>query len=96
MKPIPKFAIWALLISIAIAFTINPWISYISAKEVNENDRKKSDKNEKESPLKIRKKYLYLMGLFLNDDKKSNKRRKIFKITFWLSLFIILVAPIYL
>jgi hypothetical protein len=37
MNPIPKFAIWALLISIAIAFTINPWISYISAKDVNQS-----------------------------------------------------------
>jgi hypothetical protein len=37
MNPIPKFAIWALLISIAIAFTINPWISYISAKDVDQS-----------------------------------------------------------
>ena len=96
MKPIPKFAIWALLISIAIAFTINPWISYLSAKEVTEKDIKKGTEKEKKSPLKIRRKYLAIMKLFLNSDEKSNKRRKIFKITFWLSLFIILVAPIYL
>ncbi len=94
MNPIPKFAIWALLISIAIAFTINPWISYISAKNITEDDKKEKDK-DKESPLKIRKKYLMFMKLFLNNDKKSDKRRKIFKITFWLSLFIILIAPIY-
>ncbi|MDQ7008846.1 MAG: efflux RND transporter permease subunit [Candidatus Gracilibacteria bacterium] len=94
MNPIPKFAIWALLISIAIAFTINPWVSYISAKDITESEKNKNN-SEKESPLKIRKKYLKFMRLFLNNDKKSNKRRKIFKITFWLSLFIILVAPIY-
>jgi hypothetical protein len=32
MGPIPKFAIMALLISIAIAFTINPWLSFLGAK----------------------------------------------------------------
>jgi len=94
MNPIPKFAIWALLISIAIAFTINPWISYITAKDLKESDKSEEHK-EKESPLKIRKKYLAFMRLFLNSDKKSNFRRKIFKITFWISLFVILVAPIY-
>jgi len=96
MNPIPKFAIWALLISIAIAFTINPWISYISAKDTKESDRNWEEHKEKESPLKIRKKYLAFMRLFLNNDEKSNSRRKIFKITFWISLFVILVAPIYL
>jgi multidrug efflux pump subunit AcrB len=35
------------------------------------------------------------MRLFLNNDKKSNSRRRIFKITFWISLFVILIAPIY-
>ena len=94
MKPIPKFAIWALVISIAVAFTINPWISYISAKDTKESD-KNNKKWEKESPLKIRRKYLTFMKIFLNNDKKANTKRKIFKITFWLSLFIILIAPIY-
>jgi len=94
MNPIPKFAIWALLISIAIAFTINPWISYISAKDIKESDKKEKHK-EKESPFKIRNKYLTFMKLFLSNKKKANKRRKIFKITFWISLFVILIAPIY-
>ena len=94
MKPIPKFAIWALVISIAVAFTINPWISYLSAKDTCEADKNKPSW-EKESPLKIRRKYLAFMKLFLNDDKKSNARRKLFKITFWLSLFAILILPIY-
>ena len=92
MKPIPKFAIWALLISIAIAFTINPWISYLSAKDVNEND---TEHKEKESPLKIRKKYLAFMRLFISDSKKAKTNRKIFRFTFWISLFLILILPIY-
>jgi multidrug efflux pump subunit AcrB len=69
MKPIPKFAIWALLISIAIAFTINPWISYLSAKDLTENNR--NDDTDKESPLKIRKKYLAFMKIFLNNTEKA-------------------------
>ncbi len=39
MWPIPKFAIMALVVSVFIAFAINPWISYIWAKDVNESDR---------------------------------------------------------
>ena len=93
MNPIPKFAIWALLVSLAISFTINPWISYISAKDITNKDN--NERKEKESPLKIRKKYLKFMRFFLNNEEKSKKRRKIFKITFWISLFLILILPIY-
>jgi multidrug efflux pump subunit AcrB len=92
MNPIPKFAIWALLISLAIAFTINPWISYILAKDIDKNNK---DEEEKESPLKIRKKYINFMKLFLDNKEISNKKRRTFIIGFWLSLFIILVLPIY-
>jgi len=96
MNPIPKFAIWALLISIAIAFTINPWISYLWAKDITESDRNKKDSQvEKESKFKIRQKYLRFMKIFLDDTKKANKNRKKFKYTFWISLFLILVLPIY-
>ena len=93
MKPIPQFAIRALLVSLAIAFSINPWISYISAKDVTESDRDTESK-QKESPLKIRKKYLSLMKVFLGQDKKHQTRRTFFKIFFWLSLFAILILPI--
>ncbi len=92
MKPIPKFAIWALLISIAIAFTINPWISYLSAKDINEDDKVHK---EKESPFKIRKKYLAFMKLFIGEEKSHTRNRKIFKLSFWISLFLILILPIY-
>lgn len=95
MWPIPKFAIRALLISLAIAFTINPRISYLWAKDITENDKNKKNK-ENESPLKIRKKYLKLMRIFINHDPKSFKKRKLFKLIFWISLFTIIIAPIYL
>jgi len=94
MNPIPKFAIWALLISIAIAFTINPWISYLTAKDIQEKDKKKKPE-DKESRFKIRKKYLKIMRKFLWNSNIQNKNRKIFKITFWISLFLILILPIY-
>jgi multidrug efflux pump subunit AcrB len=94
MNPIPKFAIWALLISIAVAFTINPWISYLTAKDIDKSDAKK-DSAEKESPLKIRQQYLEMMKLFLNKSEEANKNRKKFKISFWISLILILVLPIY-
>jgi hypothetical protein len=32
---------------------------------------------------------------FINQDVKSNKKRKIFKITFWVSLILIVILPIY-
>ncbi len=94
MWPIPKFAIRALLVSLAIAFTINPWISYLSAKELDEEDQNKKKKSD-ESPLKIRKKYLAFMKFFLQETKAWKIKRTIFKLVFWLSLFFILIWPIY-
>ncbi len=95
MNPIPKFAIWALLVSLAIAFSINPWISYISAKDITEKNKKdKYEHKEKESPLKLRRKYLKIMSFFIDDTKQSQKRRKIFRYSFWISLFLILIIPI--
>ncbi len=95
MWPIPQFAIWALLISLAIAFTINPWISYMWAHDAIEDD-KNNHKKEKESPLKLRKRYLKIMRYFINKNPNSNKRRRIFKITFWIALFTVIIAPIYM
>lgn len=94
MNPIPKFAIWALLVSLAIAFTINPWISYISAKDIDSSKEQKEEK--KESRFKIRQKYLKFMRIFLNNTEKSAKNRKLFRFSFWISLFLILIVPIYI
>ena len=92
MWPIPQFAIMALLISLVIAFSINPWLSYLWAKDVQEKDR---NQEEKKSSFDIRKYYLNFMKKYLNKDEKSAKRRKRFKIMFWLALFAILIWPIY-
>ena len=94
MWPIPKFAIWALLASLFIAFTINPWFSYIFAKDFKKWEEK--IEKDKESPLKIRRKYLKIMRFFINKENRWNKRIKIFKFFFWLSLLFFILAPIYL
>jgi len=93
MWPIPKFAIMALIISLIIAFSINPWLSYIWAKNVNEKD--KIIKDKKINWLDIRKYYLVFMKKFINNDIKTTKKRKKFKITFWITLLVILILPIY-
>ena len=93
MWPIPKFVIMALLISLVIAFAINPWISYLWAKDVEEKDKKTEEK--KESKYDIRKYYLIFMKKYLNKDKKSIKKRKRFKLVFWILLIFIIIWPIY-
>lgn len=95
MWPIPKFAIMALVVSVFIAFAINPWISYIWAKDVNESDRNNHE-IKKISKFDIRIIYLSFMKYFLNTEKKSSKRRFVFKLVFWLSLFAVILWPIYL
>jgi len=94
MGPIPQFAIRALLVSLAIAFTINPWISYLWAKELEEEDTKKKEKSD-ESPLKIRRKYVAFMKFFLDDSKTWKFKRILFKLVFWFGLFAIILWPIY-
>ncbi len=93
MWPIPQFAIMALLISLAIAFTINPWLSFLWAKNIEEKDKKIED--EKENKFDIRKIYLDFMKKYLNNNDISKKKRKRFRLVFWLALIIIIVWPIY-
>lgn len=93
MWPIPKFAILALFVSVIIAFTINPWLSYIWAKDITQSSSQ-TEKKAKKS-FDIRKYYLAFMQKFFSKDKKAKERRRLFKITFWVALFVILVWPIY-
>lgn len=94
MWPIPKYAIFALILSLIIALTINPWLSYLWAKDITESDRiKKETKENKYDPRKF---YLSFMKKFINDDKKWQKNRKLFKTIFWITLFAVIIAPIYL
>ncbi len=93
MWAIPKFAIMALLISLLIAFTINPWISFVWAKNLEEKD--KNIEIKKESRFDIRKYYLDFMKKFINKEEKTIKKRKRFRLIFWFMLFILLLWPIY-
>lgn len=43
----------------------------------------------------IRKYYKKFLEKFISDDKKSQKRRKTLKITFWISLILVTILPIY-
>jgi hypothetical protein len=56
---------------------------------VQEKDRVQEEK--KESKYDIRKYYLEFMKKFLNKDEKTNKKRKLFKLVFWITLIVILV-----
>lgn len=95
MGPIPKYAIFALLVSLVISLTINPWLSFLWAKDIQSCE----EKNNKKIPkIKFdpRKYYLSFMEKFLLETPQSHKKRKRFKMFFWLSLFVIILAPIYL
>jgi multidrug efflux pump subunit AcrB len=76
-----------------VALTINPWVSFNITKDIKHNDINKTQ--IKESRFKLRKKYLNFLKIFLWSDRKTNIKRKIFKISFWLALFIIVLWPIY-
>lgn len=93
MGPIPKFAIVALLLSIIVAFSINPWISYITAKDATESDKIHTPKKKSKYDLRIY--YVKLMEFFIGIKPNFAKRRKLFKIVFWVSLFAVIVLPIY-
>lgn len=94
MWPIPRFAIIALLFSIIVAFSVNPWISFMTAKEIDykTNNKMHELKNKK---YDIRKLYIKIMRIFIRDDKKAKINRKIFKITFFISLVLIIILPIW-
>lgn len=94
MWPIPKFAIVALLLSIIIAFSINPWVSYMMTKEVSEEDKNKHHLKKK-TKYDIRIIYLKIMWFFINSKESYKKRRKIFKIIFWTTLVSVIFFPIY-
>lgn len=93
MWPIPKYAIIALLASLIIAFSINPWISYINAKDITIEEKETKRQVSKKS-FDIRKYYLSFMKIFIN--RKRKWKRFVFKMFFWFSLFAIIIAPIYL
>ncbi len=91
MWPIPKFALMASVLSTSVALTVNPWLSYYLTKD--KDDTKIKPKKRKWS---IRKIHINILAKFLWDSKWEKLKRRLFKIIFWISLFIIVIWPIYL
>lgn len=88
--PIPIFAIASLLLSIIVAFSINPFISYILTKNSNIKKHEKSN-----SKYDIRNFYLKILKKYINNNNSTNKKRKKFKITFWISFLLVIILPVY-
>ena len=90
MGPIPKYGIMALLFSILVAFTINPWVSYMTAPEVIKGETHA----HKTSRYDIRRFYNRLMLRLISPGNASKKIRKLIKIGFWGGLILVIVLPI--
>lgn len=92
MWPIPKYAIFSLLFSLLIALTINPWFSYMFTKDSNKEPEKREKNKHK---FDLRKLYVKFMDKFIWDESWKKTKRTIFKLTFWITLIVIIFAPIY-
>jgi len=89
---VPKYVIISLLVSLLIAFSINPFIAYFFYKgEVGRNSEEVGRNNEKTEKPKIYKTYERFMKKFLGI--RNTKRRKLFKLVFWISLFAVIIVP---
>ena len=105
MGPIPKYAIITLTLSLLVAFSVNPFLSYVFAKRPEIKEEKKDCAKdlvcEVEDVAKhwlhevkrtwIEKKYLQIMRSLLGDENKV--KRKIFKLAFWSLLFAVIIVP---
>lgn len=86
---VPKYVIISLIVSLFVAFSINPFLAYYFHKNTNKKDNKIDSKPTKKSAL-VRW-YEWFLAFFLWDNHKW--RRRFFKLTFWLSLFAVLILP---
>lgn len=91
MKPIPIFASIALIASLFIAFSINP---FLASKLCKWDNCSSHNNDNKES--KIITKYWSIISKYINDWVKTLKLRKRLKYLFWVTLFIIILSPIML
>jgi len=85
---VPKYVIISLIISLFVAFSINPFIAYYFYKW-EKAEKKKIETNKKTEKSKLILKYEKLMKFLL--EKWKNKRRRNFKIIFWASLLSIAI-----
>lgn len=91
MKPIPIFASIALIASLFIAFSINPFL----ASKFCKWDNCSSHENNNKEP-KIISKYWNIISKYISDNVNTSKSRKRLKYIFWTMLFIIIISPIML
>jgi len=89
MKPIPVFASIALIASLFVAFSLNPFLAITL-----HNDKKSGSHEHKEG--KFLAWYGRLLGKYISPNDKTVKKRRMLKLGFWLALFAILTAPILL
>ncbi|EKE30233.1 MAG: Acriflavin resistance protein [uncultured bacterium (gcode 4)] len=88
MKPIPIFASIALIASLFIAFSINPYLATKFCKW----DKCSGHSEHKES--KFLKHYSNIISRFIDSTPKTRKSRKKLKLIFWISLGLIVILPI--
>lgn len=91
MKPIPIFASIALTASLFVAFSINP---FLASKFCKWDNCSAHDENKKEPKLITF--YWKIISKYIIDTVKTLKSRKRLKYIFWISLFIIILSPIFL
>ncbi len=133
MRPIPKYAMVAMITSTAVALSINPFLTdlFYNLFERNNKEKNTTDKNSSNISQKIKnilkkmsdpiflfiknivkkikskinqneiikkikkfnfkKFYYWYMNYFL--DEKNPQRLKLFKLWFWITLFVIIVIP---
>ena len=87
MWGVPKYVIISLIVSLFIAFSINPFLAYFFYKNDNKNNI--NAKQTKKSKIIIW--YEKFLWFFLWKNYKL--RRVFFKIFFWLSLFAVIIIP---
>jgi multidrug efflux pump subunit AcrB len=90
MWGVPKYVIISLVVSLLIAFSINPFIAYLSYKD---NPPKPLKNDEWPREWKISRIYAKFLSKFLWDSRRVRINRKLFKIGFWISLFGIIIIP---
>lgn len=88
MKPIPIFASIALIASLFIAFSINPFL----ASKFCWSNNCSSHESDKES--RFMQKYWKIIWKYIDDTAETLKSRKKLKFIFWISLFLIIILPI--
>ncbi len=88
MKPIPIFASIALIASLFVAFSINPFL----ASKFCRWDNCSSHEKDKESNIIT--KYGKIISKYIDNTSKTFKSRKRLKHIFWIALFAIIISPI--